>query len=105
MLSLYVGEEKFLKGVSLYLKDHRFGNSVTEDLWAGIGKATGTDIPKMMDNWVKKVLIEVVCGVIPSLTAHLLDGFPCDHCQGSRRWHSRTTRPLLGNRTRSSGTQ
>lgn len=55
MLSRYVGEEDFLKGVSLYLKEHRYGNSVTEDLWAGIEKATGTDIPKMMDNWVKKV--------------------------------------------------
>ncbi|TCD67017.1 Aminopeptidase 2 mitochondrial [Steccherinum ochraceum] len=60
MLSRYVGEERFLKGVSLYLKDHRFGNSVSEDLWAGVGKATGIDIPKMMDNWVKKIGFPVV---------------------------------------------
>jgi aminopeptidase 2 len=57
MLSNYVGEDKFLKGVSLYLKAHLFANSVTEDLWAGISKATGTDIISFMDNWVKKVSI------------------------------------------------
>lgn len=41
MLSNYVGEELFLKGVSLYLKKKLYGNSVTNDLWEGIGKATG----------------------------------------------------------------
>jgi aminopeptidase 2 len=41
MLSKYVGEEKFLKGVSLYLKKRLFGNSITTDLWGGIATATG----------------------------------------------------------------
>ena len=41
MLAAHVGEEKFLKGVSLYLKDHLYGNTVTQDLWDGIAKATG----------------------------------------------------------------
>lgn len=41
MLSDYVGEDKFLKGVSLYLKKRLYGNSVTKDLWEGIGEATG----------------------------------------------------------------
>lgn len=44
MLSDYVGEERFLKGVSIYLKKHLYGNSVTKDLWEGIGEATGTCI-------------------------------------------------------------
>ncbi|KAK7463587.1 Aminopeptidase 2 mitochondrial [Stygiomarasmius scandens] len=60
MLSTYVGEDKFFKGVSLYLKDHMYGNSVTNDLWEGIGRATGLDIPKLMDNWVKKIGFPVV---------------------------------------------
>jgi hypothetical protein len=55
MLSNYVGEDVFLKGVSIYLKDHLYGNSVTNDLWSGIAKASGTDVPKMMNNWVMKV--------------------------------------------------
>ena len=41
MLANYVGEGLFLKGVSLYLKDHLYANTVTDDLWKGIGKATG----------------------------------------------------------------
>ena len=41
MLSNYVGEDKFLKGVSLYLKKKLFGNSVTQDLWEGIAIAAG----------------------------------------------------------------
>ena len=55
MLASYVGEDRFLKGVSLYLKKHTYKNSVTKDLWEGIQAATDLDIPKMMDNWVKKV--------------------------------------------------
>ncbi|KAE9406410.1 hypothetical protein BT96DRAFT_875684 [Gymnopus androsaceus JB14] len=60
MLSAHVGQEKFLKGVSLYLKAHLYGNSVTNDLWAGISESTGVDIIKFMDNWVKKIGFPVV---------------------------------------------
>jgi aminopeptidase 2 len=45
MLSDYVGEEKFMKGVSIYLKEHLYGNSVTRDLWDGIAAATGAFTP------------------------------------------------------------
>ncbi|KAH9955891.1 leucyl aminopeptidase, partial [Russula dissimulans] len=55
MLSRYVGEDKFLKGVSLYLKKHLYSNTVSRDLWDGIAEATGLDIPKLMDNWVLKM--------------------------------------------------
>ncbi|EGO21509.1 hypothetical protein SERLADRAFT_372157 [Serpula lacrymans var. lacrymans S7.9] len=55
MLSNYVGEERFLKGVSLYLKKRLYGNSVTRDLWEGIAEATGIDVTKMMDNWITKI--------------------------------------------------
>ena len=55
MLANYVGEDVFLKGVSIYLKEHLYGNSVTNDLWSGIAKASGIDIPKVMNNWVTKV--------------------------------------------------
>ncbi|KAF8633724.1 hypothetical protein AX17_004382 [Amanita inopinata Kibby_2008] len=55
MLANYVGEEQFLKGVSLYLKRHLYGNSVTNDLWKGISEATGLDIVNLMDNWISKI--------------------------------------------------
>ena len=55
MLSAFVGEETFLRGVSIYLKKRLYGNSVTTDLWEGIGEASGLDIPKMLDNWILKI--------------------------------------------------
>ncbi|KAH8117511.1 peptidase family M1-domain-containing protein [Phellopilus nigrolimitatus] len=55
MLSAFVGEETFLKGVSIYLKKHLYANSVSKDLWDGIGEASGLDIAIMMDNWVSKM--------------------------------------------------
>lgn len=55
MLSNYVGEERFLKGVSLYLKEKLYANSVTHDLWAGISKSTGLDITELMENWITKI--------------------------------------------------
>ncbi|KAF9227990.1 leucyl aminopeptidase [Gyrodon lividus] len=61
MLSNFVGQDRFLLGVSIYLKDHLYANTVTKDLWDGIGKATrgsdgvGIDVPKMMDNWIMRM--------------------------------------------------
>ena len=75
MLAEYVGEEKFLKGVSMYLKDHLYSTSVTQDLWKGISAATGIfsyrrknvlnlilvpegiDVSEMMKNYITKVSI------------------------------------------------
>ncbi|GAA5976923.1 hypothetical protein JCM10908_005680 [Rhodotorula pacifica] len=54
MLSNFVGEEKFLKGVSIYLKKHLYGNARTADLMAGISEASGQDVGKIMDNWLTK---------------------------------------------------
>ncbi|GJJ10170.1 hypothetical protein Clacol_004396 [Clathrus columnatus] len=54
MLSVYTGEERFLRGVSIYLKNHLYDNTVTADLWAGIQEATGLDIPGLMNNWISK---------------------------------------------------
>ena len=44
MLSKFTGEDKFLKGVSLYLKKHLYSNTVSRNLWEGIGEATGTHV-------------------------------------------------------------
>lgn len=60
MLSYYVGEEKFLKGVSIYLKKRLFGNSVTRDLWDGISASTGLNINELMENWISKIGFPVV---------------------------------------------
>lgn len=41
MLCRFVGEEVFFKGVSVYLKRHMYGNTVTRDLWEGLESASG----------------------------------------------------------------
>lgn len=55
MLSNMVGEKTFIQGVSMYLKDHLYGNARTKDLWDGISKASGKEIAPMMYNWTNKV--------------------------------------------------
>ncbi|TIB62326.1 hypothetical protein E3P77_03857 [Wallemia ichthyophaga] len=54
MLSNMVGEETFLKGVSIYLKKHLYGNAETQDLWNGIAEAAGIDVQAIMDPWTLK---------------------------------------------------
>lgn len=60
MISAVVGEEKFLKGVSIYLKKHLYGNAETKDLWAGVAEASGLDVAEIMANWTLKVGFPVV---------------------------------------------
>lgn len=55
MISAVVGEDKFLKGVSIYLKKHLYGNAETKDLWAGVSEASGMDVASIMANWTLKV--------------------------------------------------
>lgn len=57
MLSSYVGEDKLLKGVSIYLKKNLYANSVTKDLWDGISEATSSNINEFMENWITKVFV------------------------------------------------
>lgn len=55
MLSEFVTEEKFLKGVSLYLKKHLYSNARTVDLWNGVSEATGQDVASIMHEWINNV--------------------------------------------------
>ncbi|KAJ6627972.1 peptidase family M1-domain-containing protein [Mycena sp. CBHHK59/15] len=60
MLSQFVGEDKFLKGVSLYLKQRLYGSSTTTDLWTGVEEATGINVTAIMDDWISKPGFPVV---------------------------------------------
>lgn len=55
MLVNHLGEEKFLKGVAIYLKKHAYGNAKTESLWEGLAEASGVDVDSLMVDWVKKI--------------------------------------------------
>ena len=60
MLADFVGEDVFLKGVSIYLKKLLYKNSVTKDLWDGVTESSriagsGIDVNRMMAEWILKV--------------------------------------------------
>ncbi|SCV72291.1 BQ2448_4985 [Microbotryum intermedium] len=60
MLSNFIGQDTFIRGVSIYLKRFLYGNSITKDLWDGVSEASGKDIAALMENWTLKVGFPVV---------------------------------------------
>lgn len=55
MLSSFVGDELFLKGISAYLKQHLYSNAGPDDLWTSISQVTGMDIRGLIHNWIYEV--------------------------------------------------
>lgn len=51
MLAEYLGEKHFRDGLRHYLKKHRYGNTVTEDLWDALEKISKKPVRKMMEGW------------------------------------------------------
>lgn len=54
MLSEYLGEEKFRKGLKRYLKRHQYGNAATADLWKALSEVSRRPVGRMMRNWTGK---------------------------------------------------
>ncbi|XP_059170274.1 glutamyl aminopeptidase-like [Physella acuta] len=52
MLEAIMGKSKFFEGIALYLKRHKWGNAVTQDLWRALSEVDGTrDVSHIMDTW------------------------------------------------------
>lgn len=60
MLANYLGEDNFIKGISDYLKLHKYSNTKTEDLWNALENASGKNVSAVMNTWTKKVGFPVV---------------------------------------------
>ncbi|CCF58309.1 hypothetical protein KAFR_0E01550 [Kazachstania africana CBS 2517] len=60
MISKWLGEDVFIKGISNYLNKFKFGNAKTEDLWDALSEASGKDVTKVMSIWTKKVGFPVI---------------------------------------------
>ncbi len=54
MLQAYIGEKNFQKGLSLYLKTHKYANAETVDLWKALEKVSKQPVAKIMKNWTSK---------------------------------------------------
>ena len=93
MLSSYVSEESFLKGITLYLTKHQYKNTVTKDLWEAIQTATGLNIPYMMDNWIKQMGYPVITvtekqGGIHVRQDRFLESGPADPKDNQTIWYA-----------------
>lgn len=60
MLSGFLGADVFLKGVAIYLNGKQYGNATSDDLWAGLTKASGKDVDHMMHKWINSIGFPVV---------------------------------------------
>lgn len=60
MVSKWLGEDVFIKGVSNYLQKFKFGNAKTADLWDSLSEASGENVRKVMDVWTGKVGYPVI---------------------------------------------
>ncbi|KAH7468565.1 Aminopeptidase M1-B [Phytophthora ramorum] len=54
MLSEYLGQDVFYRGVHDYLINFSYKNTVTEDLWEALEKASGQKLKDMADTWTKQ---------------------------------------------------
>ena len=60
MISKWLGEDVFIKGVSNYLNKFKYGNARTEDLWNSLSEASGKDVTSVMNTWTKKIGFPIV---------------------------------------------
>jgi aminopeptidase 2 len=60
MIARYLGTEKFIEGVRLYLKKHAYGNTKTSDLWDALSHVSGEDVGSLMEIWTKYIGYPVV---------------------------------------------
>eukprot|EP00270_Netrium_digitus_P002182 TRINITY_DN1241_c0_g2_i1.p1 TRINITY_DN1241_c0_g2~~TRINITY_DN1241_c0_g2_i1.p1 ORF type:complete len:933 (-),score=267.52 TRINITY_DN1241_c0_g2_i1:149-2803(-) len=54
-LEAAIGADVFKEGLRQYLAAHTYGNTVTNDLWAALEKASGKPVKTMMDSWTRQV--------------------------------------------------
>jgi alanyl aminopeptidase len=64
MFEMYLGPEKFQKGVKNYLRAHAYGNATATDFLAAISEATGGDVAPAFDTFLDQ-------SGVPQLTVQL----------------------------------
>ena len=67
MIEAYIGSENFKKGVAQYLQKFRYSNASGHDLWSSLQEASGTDVSRIMEDWISQE-------GFPVIKASLVDG-------------------------------
>jgi aminopeptidase N len=60
MLEDHVGPDKFRSGVRAYMRDHAYGNTVSDDLWSAIEAASGTPVKAIAADFFEQPGIPLV---------------------------------------------
>lgn len=60
MLHHYLGDEDFRKGMNHYLVKYQYQNTVTENLWESLEKASSKPVAGIMRTWIKQMGFPVV---------------------------------------------
>jgi len=71
MLHQWLGDDVFRKGLQIYMQRHKYGNTVTEDLWRALAEASGKDVEGFMTDWVSKPGHPVVSFEVEDGHAHV----------------------------------
>lgn len=54
MLQDYLGDQHFRTGLQHYIAQHKYGNTVTNDLWDALSSSSGLDVRAFMGPWITK---------------------------------------------------
>ncbi|EMD43764.1 puromycin-sensitive aminopeptidase [Entamoeba histolytica HM-3:IMSS] len=60
MMINYVGFDKFMKGISLYLKKYMYGNAISDEMWECVGEVCGINLKDIVQEWTYKAGFPVV---------------------------------------------
>lgn len=60
MVKNYIGEDDFKKGLRQYFKKYAYKNTVGDDLWNKLSKASGKNITGLMNTWIDQAGFPVV---------------------------------------------
>ena len=52
MIEGYLGADKFRDGIRAYMKEHAYGNTVADDLWRALAKASGQPMEEVANGWI-----------------------------------------------------
>ncbi len=69
MLEGSVGPDAFRTGVRRYMAQYKYGNTVTDQLWAEIGAAAGRPVKPLMDSFTMQGGVPLIKAVISPSTA------------------------------------
>jgi aminopeptidase N len=88
MLQQYIGHEAFQTGLKAYFAKHAYKNTVGEDLWQELSKASGKDIAEFMKIWISQSGYPVVSVVHEGTSVHLTQQqfFIGPHAPSEKMW-------------------